>query len=466
MTTRLRDWGHVPITAGTGQFTVWGVVCWHLKFWVTPILITFALYFGALGWAKQYALTGDFVGIGKVMIGMIIILLLIGYALGLVGIHYAYHYWRGQVGGPEENKEKGLSIADGMREIEKNKSAHKNFVHAVITYACIPFLVLAALAWFGPKFVTEYGPVLLFLSFPAVIVVTWLNPGKFVAHLTKWVIIGIIVLVVAKALWVGANAKWALSQSEAAASAPADTRAANEAAQAKLEYLQNQAAKCSRELAAAWRAGMPPTIEAQAACDKKQQAVQAATGSVPGWMEIASNSALAVKTHLSQDTKGSSPATAAGAINAPAVDTTSGGLTSWTGFYEPFKGRTVIGEFKPGQYRLVELPRTAEQAERVQVTYDLELRPSEHRLDKDGRFVDLGGRVHNYTPPNGESMPFPSRPYGAVIGTVDGKEEWVARGRCFGNATKQFVFGLDANLLEFEKDRKGRGGHHLRVEKC
>lgn len=460
MVTRLRDWGHVPVAAGTGQLTVWGVVYWHLKFWVTPVLITFALYFGALGWAKQYALTGDFVGIGKVMIGMIIILLLIGYALGLVGVHYAYHYWRGQVGGPEENKEQGFSIADGMREIEKNKSAHKNFVHAVITYACIPFLVLAALAWFGPKFVTEYGPVLLFLSFPAVIVITWLNPGKFVAHLTEWVIIGVIVLVVAKALWVGANEKWATSQSEAAASAPANTRAANEAAQAKLEYLQNQAAKCSRELAAAWKTGTPPTSEAQAACDKKQQAVQAVTGSAPGWMETASNSALAVKTHLSQGT------TAAGVINAPAANTTSGAPNSWAGFYEPSKGRMLIGEFEPGQYRLVELPRKAEQAERVQVTYDLELRPSEHRLDKDGRFLDLGGRVHNYTPPNGEPMPFPGKPYGAVIGVIDGESEWIAHGQCFGNTTKRFILGLDANLLEFDKDRKGRGGHHLRIEKC
>lgn len=337
MATRLRDWDGVPDAGGGKSSPVWSVIRWHLKYWVFPVTLTTILYLLALGLGKHYATNGDLLGVATVMFITMFVILMIGYALGLVGIHYAYRFLRGQVGAEEEGKERGLSVADGFREMEAHKGAHKAFVHGVTTYAAIPFLVMIGLAWFSPNFVTKYGPALLFLSFPAVVLVTWLNPGKFIARMTQFLVIAVMVIIFGVAIWEGSQLKIGAYQREQAASAPVDQQAARRAKEEQLGYLRKQAADCSTDIAGSWKAGKPPSDAVQADCARKHQAVRDAEGGA---------------TTTSWSWSGST-SSAAGMFNQGG--TLSAGPVGKRIEYDPAKvgGPITLGDFPAGNYRIV-----------------------------------------------------------------------------------------------------------------
>lgn len=466
MVTRMRDWDAVPGDGGDTSSPVWSVIRWHLKFWVLPIVITTILYLLALGLAKRYAISGDLLGVGTVMFITMFVILVIGYALGLVGIHYGYRFLRGQVGAEEEGKERGLSMADGFREMEKHKGAHKTFVHSVVTYAAIPFLVMIGLGWFDPSFVAKYGPALLLLSFPAVILVTWLNPGQFIARLTQFLVIAVMLIIFGVAIWKGSQLKIGEYQSEQAASAPINERADREAKEAKLSYLREQAASCAKAIAASWKAGKPPTSEAEADCRKKQEAAREAEGatsslswpSLPKFGGSASQSTAAGQINNYPPAQDKAPVTAPAATPAPTAAIT----VAWEGYYAPsvHRGPMSIGSHPAGQYRV--------EGEGLRQQVD----PNNHGHYRShnwrGEVVSEGGRCIVIVPNPGQmSIPFtgPGQCYGAVIVTAENStHHWVADRKCFDHRGGELF--VNANNGAHPDRFTGQGGHKLRLTQC
>jgi hypothetical protein len=222
---------------------------WHAKYYFAPIIVVVALYLVALATAKQFAIHGSYGGIGGIMLGLQFVILLVGFMWGNIGLAAILGYIRGQAGGLKENKEEGLSIEDGIKGAQEWSIGFKNFWLGTAHFAAIPFLTLMLLAWAGPESVQMYSGTLLTLSFAALIAVSWLSTGRFVASL--FMVIEVIALVALLGFIVkeGVDKRLTIAQAASAAQRTADEKARDDAKAEVTQVIRNTRKTCYDDLA-------------------------------------------------------------------------------------------------------------------------------------------------------------------------------------------------------------------------
>ncbi|MGB4834343.1 MAG: hypothetical protein WBP40_04900 [Candidatus Moraniibacteriota bacterium] len=442
-----------------------GYLWWHAKFYFAPIIVVIAFYLVALATAKQFAVNASYGGIGSIMLGLQFMILLVGFMWGNIGLAAIAGYTRGQIGGIKEGKEEGPSIEDGVKGAQEWSIGFKNFWLGMAHFAAIPFLTLMLLAWAGPESVHKYSGTLLTISFAALIAVSWLSSGKFVASL--FMVIEVIALVALLGFIVkeGIDRRFVVAQAASAAQRTADEKARDDAKKEVAQVIQNMRKTCYDALAkkAKDEGKIAPTAEFD-----KCAAIGVETTPVV--------SAPATGTADQVNGAASKPAPAAPtAAAAPQLDPACTDLIREVE-YSPGKslGGVNLGPVTSGRYQIL-------------VTGDIEQ-----------AFLDTDGKVIMYCPVSPEGKLSACRtPEGHPVGNIPGRPwtdlpappapagQLLVPGEAYGAAVvhmlgkplvyypKMFVevaekshLVADSNVYQNDKNYQGTGVRKYQVFKC
>ncbi len=198
---------------------------------------------------------------------------------------------------------------------------------------------------------------------------------------------------------------------------------------------------------------------------EERQAWQAASGNAAerALSSLAKGASAAHKAALEKwGSKDGSPATNKDTAPQSSIPL----IGKWEGVYTPSSSSqpVLVGYFEKGTYCLIgnRLYEYRTQVARVDGKEDF------YKMNFRGEYVDYGFSVNSYVPrPNEGAIPFPGHPYayGAVIVLVNDQKMYAADGRKF-SVPDGGRLTLDVNIASNTGDRRGVGGHKLKVEKC
>ncbi len=464
MATRMRDWEAVPDGGDDSSSPVGGYFRWHAKYYFAPILSLVAIFLVALAIAYGYAKNGNLGGIGTIMMIAVFAVILVGFMWGNMGFFSILTYIDGNIGGVKDGKEDGASVSDGVKAVKTGLRGYGKKVLVLGIYTAVPFVALFILTLLGSEHV-EKALWILPASFLIMVGVLAFWPGSAFAKFIIGLCIAGVIFVFGYAVWQWGIKQYAVQQEKQAASAPINERAEREAKEAKLSYLREQAASCAKAIAASWKAGKPPTSEAEADCRKKQEAAREAEGTTsslswPSLPKFGSSSegstAAGAINSPAPATPQATPAPAPAAKPAPAIQVV------WEGYYAPsvHRGPMSIGSHPAGQYRV--------EGEGLRQQVDPNNHGHYRSHDWRGEVVSEGGRCIVIVPNPGQmSIPFtgPGQCYGAVIVTAENStHHWVADRKCFDHRGGELF--VNANNGAHPDRFTGQGGHKLRLTQC